>query len=104
MKKKERLKVYKKMLRDYTISNIFLIGWMFKGYLNTDSGFCYYLQNSSTICDLPDLIELYKLRPEKTYGPFWFKRDLLKPRIELLKKAISDTEMHTKTERLMLEI
>lgn len=105
MTKIERLEIYKKMLKDYRICNIPLIGGFFKQYLNTFAGFCSYLYQNRFNFILNDLIELNKLRPisRKNNNSLWFEEGLLKPRIELLKKAISDTKMHIEIERLMLE-
>ena len=105
--KKDRLKIYQKMLKDYNISNIPIIGFLFslKQAFNTKYGFCWYLYKSTNNkYFIEDLIELNKLQPINKYNNiYWFKEGELKPRIELLKKAISDTKMHIEIERLMLE-
>lgn len=105
MTKIERLKIYKKMLRDYRISNIPIIGKYFREKFYTYSGFCVYIyKNINSNWSIKAFIELYKLKPRYMYDTvYWFKEGDLKPRIELLKKAISDTKMHIEIERLMLE-
>lgn len=108
--KKDRLKIYQKMLRDYKIAKFFnFFFWYYldiKETTNTHHGFCWYIYKlSDDEFFLQDLIELNKLRPTITQYNlvYWFKEGDLKPRIELLKKAISDTKMHIEIERLMLE-
>jgi hypothetical protein len=105
MTKIERLKIYKKMLRDYRLSNIPIFGKYFKDKYHTDFGFCVYFFNLFYLdYILADFIEINKLKPKETYNyQYWFKPGSLSPRIELLKKAISDTKMHIEIERLMLE-
>lgn len=107
--KKDRLKIYKKMLRDYKIARFFnFFFWYYldiKETTNTHHGFCWYIYKlSDDEFFLEDLIELDKLSPKpRPFAGYWFKGGELKPRIELLKKAISDTKMHIEIERLMLE-
>lgn len=83
MEKEERLKLYKKMLRDYRLSFFFPKRWY-----KTESGFCYNLTRYSV--SLEDLSELISTKPDKNYngGCMWFKSGKLRPRIKCLKKAI----------------
>ena len=96
------LKIYKKALLHYQLSNFPLIGIIFKNLVfETCRGFCWYFENYNLEKDLPILWQL-KPNLKCPYG-YWYKPGLLKPRIELLKKAISDTKMHIEIERLTLE-
>ena len=88
MNKQEQLKAYKKALLHYQVSNIFIIGFIFKHLIfNTQFGFCFYFDNYNFIDKFPIL---YSLKPNTVYkdGLHWFKKGDLTPRIECLKKAI----------------
>jgi len=83
---KQRLKVYKKALEDFSkpINNY------------TDCGFCHYFNTVQGIyvyrqyfkLELP---ELWRYRP-KSFSMFWFYSKSLEPRVQCLKKAIKYTE------------
>lgn len=90
MTKQEQLKIYEKALLHYQISNIFIIGFIFRVLLldaEINRGFCLYFNDYSLRIDYPIL---YSLKPNITYNnsEYWFKPGKLAPRIECLKKAI----------------
>lgn len=85
---KEELKRYKSALWKYKLC---LYLPFLKFFLYTDFGFCAHFNSYKNMrYELPTL---YSLKPEdeiisplRTY--YWFKKGDLKPRIELLEKAI----------------
>jgi len=102
MTQEERLKLYKKALRDYKLSNLFIIGYILKFFLNTRFGFCNYFASSHYIYGsfeekFPELrVQEPETKQYITYSGFelvyWFKPGDLESRIECLKNAIKQIE------------
>lgn len=107
---KEQLQYYKKALFYYQLSYIFPF---LKRYFKTQHGFCDFFTtkckilnsfgnntkgtNGSSPVFIPNierLTVLYSLKPSNSYRMlWWFNPAHIKPRIELLKKAIEITEI-----------
>ena len=83
MRNTKELKRYKIALIKYKLALKLPI---LKYWFNANEGFCHHF-NGSIYLKLPTL---YSLRPEVRgwYDSYWFKPGDLKPRIELLEKAI----------------
>jgi len=99
MKKQDRIAMYKMALRDYTICKYLPF---LKSFYRTEDGLCYYFIKLSINWQLPELKEAYYEIYKHWPYAWWFKIGEIKPRIEILKKAIELAENKTEKEEAIL--
>jgi len=94
LSRKEKIRILKKSIRDYTWSYIPFVEFI----LHTDSGLCSYFSCNYRfpLSDIPEIWEVFhELHPHRKGFGFWFPQGEIRRRLVILKRALEKIKLQT---------